>query len=114
MPSKWWPRRACIPTPGVTNVAADGVVTLAQAVSWAGGLRLPLPAPLVRLLPYEAAALQFGRVVDTTRLHARLGYQPRFTTAEAIQDFLAARAVRPRAQAPAVAALDAVQRVVRG
>ena len=28
--------------------------------------------------------LRFGRVVDTTRLHAEFGYHPHWTTAEAV------------------------------
>ena len=32
----------------------------------------------------EGRLLRFGRVVDTGRLHAEFGYQPHWTTAEAI------------------------------
>lgn len=80
--------------PGVTNVAADGVVTLAQLLRWAGRLRVPLPAAAV---PSEDVGfLKYGRVVDTTRLKTRLGYQAQFTTAEAVRSYLDARPSWPR------------------
>jgi UDP-glucose 4-epimerase len=93
--------------PGVVNVAGDGVLTLAQLLRRAGRLRVPVPAPAVGLAgaivrnsgvveftAEESRYLNFGRVVDTTRLRTAFGFTPRFTTAEAVDSYL--HAVRPR------------------
>ena len=41
----------------------------------------------------EADLLRYGRVVDTTRLRERFGYEPRYTTETAVASFL--RSGRP-------------------
>jgi UDP-glucose 4-epimerase len=94
---------------GVVNVAADGVVPLSQAVRRAGRVRLPVPAPAMAVVggivrnsgvlevsAEHASFLNFGRVVDTTRLHTQFGFRPRYTTAEALDSYLAGRAALPR------------------
>jgi UDP-glucose 4-epimerase len=43
--------------------------------------------------PEQMRFLNFGRVVDTTVLRTGFGYTPRYTTAEALEDY--ARTVRP-------------------
>jgi UDP-glucose 4-epimerase len=91
--------------PGVFNVAGDGTLTLAQLLRRAGKVRVPVPAPAlglagaivrnsgaVDITAEDARFLNFGRVVDTTRLRAVFGYVPRFTTDEAVAAFLAGRA----------------------
>ena len=112
-------RAAVDGAPGVTNVAADGVVTLSQALRWARRLRLPLPPPALAALTRlarpvgpcteDVGYLSYGRVVDTTRLKTRFGYEPRFTTEEALRSFLQ---TRPGPTALAVAAVGAAQRVL--
>ena len=87
--------------PGVVNVAADGVMTLAQILRRAGRIRLPVPAPalgvagaavrnsgVVDFTAEESRYLNFGRVVDTTRLRTTFGYAPRYTTAEAVHSYV--------------------------
>jgi UDP-glucose 4-epimerase len=87
--------------PGVVNVAADGVVSLAQLLRRTGRVRVPVPAAalgavgaLVRnsgtldVTAEESRYLNFGRVVDTTRLKSEFGYTPRHSTAETVEAFL--------------------------
>jgi UDP-glucose 4-epimerase len=95
--------------PGVVNVAADGVMTLAQILRTAGRIRLPVPAAalglagaavrnsgVVDITAEESRYLNFGRVVDTTRLHTSFGYLPRYTTADAVRSYVDAGRRRPR------------------
>ena len=89
--------------PGVFNVAADGVLLLSQAIRRAGRVPLPVPEPAVgtvgRLLAAARVAappeppLDLGRVVDTTALHDRFGFTPRWTTVQAFDDFARGRAL---------------------
>lgn len=94
--------------PGTFNVAGPGVVYLSQAVRMAGRPTVPAPAPLTRSLAGllrssgrvdvasdQLQLLQHGRVGDLTRLRERFGYEPRYTTREALEDFLAARDIEP-------------------
>ncbi len=96
--------------PGVYNVAGDGVVYLSQAVRRAGRLRVPVPAAAIALVgglvgnsavvefsAERADFLNFGRVVDTTRLHEEFGYRPRYSTDEALQSYLDRSAVTSEA-----------------
>ena len=103
-------RRAAVDDrPGVVNVAADGVVTLAQAVRRTGRARLPAPAAALALIggavritgvgdfsAERASFLNFGRVVDTHRLKTQFGYLPRFTTEQALASFVAVHGRGPR------------------
>ena len=45
-------------------------------------------AGLVDFSPEQVEFLEFGRGVDTTRLHEDFGYQPRYRTLEAFDDFV--------------------------
>ncbi len=115
-------RRAAVSdTSGILNVGGAGVLLLSQLIRRAGLVPVPVPAPAVQLVgravrrsglvdfsPEQVRFLEFGRVVDTTRLREDFGYVPRYTTAEAFDDFLRARSVPPPVQ-PAV-----VERVERG
>jgi UDP-glucose 4-epimerase len=95
---------------GTVNVAGEGAITLAQAIHRAG--RIPLPVPSVSLdglsrvmrtvrmggfSPGQVKLLSAGRVLDTRRLRERVGYQSRFSTIEAFDDFAASLrpALRP-------------------
>ncbi|MDT4979104.1 MAG: UDP-glucose 4-epimerase [Pseudonocardiales bacterium] len=90
--------------PGVYNVAGDGVVYLSQAVRRAGRFRLPVPAAAISLVggivrnsgviefsAEQASFLNFGRVVDTSRLRAEFGYTPRLSTEQALRSYLDGR-----------------------
>jgi UDP-glucose 4-epimerase len=94
--------------PGVFNVAADGVLLLSQAIRRVGRIPVPIPGPAVatvgRLLrgaqlvdysPEQTRFLNFGRVLDTTRLRTEFGFVPRWTTAQAFDDYVRGRALRP-------------------
>ena len=92
--------------PGVVNVAADGVLALSQVIRRAGRVRVPVPrvSTLAALLNNGGAAelageehewLRFGRAVDTTVLHTRFGYAPRYTTGTAVDSFAAVQRSLP-------------------
>ena len=106
---------------GTLNVGGAGVLLLSQLVRRAGRVPVPVPAPAVQLVgravrrsglvdfsPEQVRFLEFGRVVDTTRLREDFGYEPRYSTAAAFDDFLNAWPVRPLVR-PAT-----VERVERG
>jgi UDP-glucose 4-epimerase len=89
---------------GVVNVAGDGVLLLSQAARLAGRPVLPVPGPLtgplgqlvrrLGLVDFTGEQLRFlsyGRVLDTTRMRAVLGLEPRYTTREAFADFVRGR-----------------------
>jgi UDP-glucose 4-epimerase len=94
--------------PGVFNVASEGVLTLSQAIRRAGRVGLPMPSAVVpsvgkvlrgaRVVDFSAdqvRLLNFGRVVDTTKLKQEFGYTPRWTTREAFDDYVTGRGLRP-------------------
>ncbi len=87
--------------PGIFNVAADGVLLLSQALRICGKPALPVPlafaAPLAGALRRFGVVdfprdqlhfLVFGRVADTARLKDRFGFQPAFTTRQALEEFV--------------------------
>ncbi|GGS77763.1 NAD-dependent epimerase/dehydratase family protein [Nonomuraea spiralis] len=94
--------------PGTFNVAGAGVLLLSQCARRAGRASLPLFSPVFRALgntvrraglveysPEQLRLMSHGRVVDTGRLEAELGWKPKFTTAAAFDDFLRARGMHP-------------------
>jgi UDP-glucose 4-epimerase len=93
--------------PGVYNVGGDGVLMLSQAIRRAGRMPLPVPGqvvqPVSRLFrrtrlvdfgPEQLRYLNFGRVVDTTRLKEQFGFTPRWSTMEAFDDYVSGRKQR--------------------
>jgi UDP-glucose 4-epimerase len=94
-------RAATHDLPGVFNVGGDGVIMLSQAIRRAGRVPLPMPraaiGPATRLVrgtelsPELARFLNYGRVIDTTRLKTAFGYTPRWTTADAFDDYVHGR-----------------------
>ncbi|QGK71666.1 NAD-dependent epimerase/dehydratase family protein [Allosaccharopolyspora coralli] len=94
--------------PGVFNVGGSGVLMLSQAIRRAGRLSMSVPnmalgpvsqffrsARLVDFSTEQLKFLNFGRVVDTTRLRERFGFHPRWTTQQAFDDFVHGRDLRP-------------------
>lgn len=86
--------------PGTFNLAGDGILLLSQAVRRLKRPSIALPGAAVgqlgRVLKRARAAdfspeqidfLTYGRGVDTTRMRTELGFEPRFTTLEAFDDF---------------------------
>ncbi len=87
---------------GTVNVGGDGVLLLSQAIRRAGRIPVPIPVPFVGPLggvlrragvadfsPEQLRFLNFGRVVDTTRLIQDFGYRPHYSTARAFAEFCA-------------------------
>lgn len=92
---------------GIYNVAGDGALYLSQCVRLAGRVPVPVPMPFAaavaaalrragraEISPDQLRFLQFGRVVETTRLKQQFGYEPRYTTREAFEDFVRRRRIR--------------------
>jgi UDP-glucose 4-epimerase len=92
--------------PGVYNVSGDGVVLLSQALRLIGRPSVPILLPLVQ--PIAAALrrfgvvdfatdqlrfLLFGRVADNERLKTLFGYEPEYSTKDALLDFARGRRV---------------------
>jgi UDP-glucose 4-epimerase len=93
---------------GTFNVAGDGVLLLSQAIRRAGRTSVQFPSPAVSLVgsvfrrtglvdfsPEQVQFLQFGRGVDTGRLREDFGYDTRYTTIEAFDDFVAGSGLTP-------------------
>ncbi|MCT2585674.1 NAD-dependent epimerase/dehydratase family protein [Actinophytocola gossypii] len=83
--------------PGVYNAGGDGVLLLSQAIRRAGRVQLPMPRAAVpaaarlaraELSPDLARLLNYGRVLDTTRLKTAFGYAPRWSTTAAFDDYV--------------------------
>ena len=92
------------PVRGAVNVAAGGTVGLTRMIRLAGRPTLPVPAPLFgtttqlgrrlglfSFSPDFRRLLRYGRGVDTTRLVEEVGFTPRYTTVEAVRDYVGAR-----------------------
>ena len=93
--------------PGTFNIAGEGALYLSQCVRLAGRVPAPIPWPFVSAVAGVAQRsrkiditadqlrfLQFGRVVDTTRMRQELGFTPRYTSREAFEDFVRRRRIR--------------------
>jgi UDP-glucose 4-epimerase len=96
---------AAIRTPlrGAVNVAARGTIGLTRMIRAAHRQRLPVAGPLFgpltgagRRLGLDSYSddfrrlLRYGRGVDIGRLERELGHRPRYTTAEAVESWVAA------------------------
>ncbi|GAA4796314.1 MULTISPECIES: NAD-dependent epimerase/dehydratase family protein [Streptomyces] len=93
------PRRGTLNS-GTFNIAGDGVLTLSQCSRRLGRPTMPVLLPAVTWLgsalrtvgvtdfsPEQIRLLTHGRVVSTVQMRETLGFEPRFTTAEAFADF---------------------------
>jgi UDP-glucose 4-epimerase len=87
---------------GTVNIAGDGVITVNQAAGMTGRPVVPLPRPaagamnqllrsagLIDLPHDQLTFLTYGRGLDTRRMRDVMGFEPRFTTREAFDDFAA-------------------------
>jgi len=101
-------RAAMAAKAGTFNIGADGIMMLSQAIRRAG--RIPLPVPgfgvwaldsLRRANRYNEISrdqfdyLSYGRVMDISRMRSELDYQPKWTTAEAFDDYVRGRSLTP-------------------
>ncbi|HWA76315.1 MAG TPA: NAD-dependent epimerase/dehydratase family protein [Polyangiaceae bacterium] len=93
--------------PGTFNIASSGVLPLSTVIRLSGGLSFPVPYVALRRFskllwsfqlcetpPSFVALLRHLLVVDTTRARQYLGFQPDFSTRDAVLDFEAARRAR--------------------
>ena len=93
---------------GTFNIGADGVIMMSQAIRRAGRLALPVPSFWVKIVDSarratmnselnrdQLAYLSYGRVMDTTRMRAELGFEPKWTTMGAFDDFVRGRGLLP-------------------
>jgi len=93
---------------GTFNVGAPGIIMMSQAIRRSG--RLPLPVPRSALWAVDSLRratryteldreqldyLSYGRVMDTSRMRNDLGYSPKWTTAEAFDDYVRGRGLTP-------------------
>jgi UDP-glucose 4-epimerase len=89
------------PLRGAVNVAGPGTIGLTRLVRLSGKLTLPLPpqlfgtatvaarrAGVFSFSPDFRRLLRYGRGVDATRLIEEVGYRPRHTTVEAVEDYV--------------------------
>jgi nucleoside-diphosphate-sugar epimerase len=87
--------------PGAYNIAADGILTAADVVRELGMLPLPVPAgpaqfaargiaalPLLPPVVQWVEAASHPAIMDTSRAKKELGWVPRFTAFEVLQDTL--------------------------
>ncbi|CAN5646573.1 SDR family oxidoreductase [soil metagenome] len=94
--------------PGTFNVGAAGIIMMSQAIRRSGRLALPLPTVGVRLVDSllratsgtefnrdHLAYMSYGRVMDTTRMRTELGYETKWTTVEAFDDYVRGRGLTP-------------------
>jgi UDP-glucose 4-epimerase len=97
--------------PGVFNVSGLGILYLSQAIRLAGRVPAPVPEPFMNLAgnlvrrsqriefsPEQLRFLLYGRVADVTRLREVLAFEPRYTTREAFDDYVARRRIRRLAE----------------
>jgi UDP-glucose 4-epimerase len=88
---------------GTFNIGANGVIMLSQAIRRAGRVAIPVPGfgfwalDSLRRANHDAEIdyLSYGRVMDTTRMRQELEYHPKWTTAEAFDDYVRGRGLTP-------------------
>ena len=113
-------RAVVAPTSGTFNIAGDGTLMGSQAIRRAGLVELPLPGSLLdvigiglraaRLLDYSSEELGYltqGIVLDTTKMRTVLGFEPRWTTRDAFDDYVRGRSINPVVDERAVRGLEA-------
>jgi UDP-glucose 4-epimerase len=89
------------PVRGAVNVAAPGTVGLTKMLRLAGKLSVPVAAaafPMTQrvglrigmpaISPDFGRLLRYGRAVDVSRLVEEVGYMPRYTATETIEDYV--------------------------
>ncbi|QKW08342.1 NAD-dependent epimerase/dehydratase family protein [Streptomyces sp. NA04227] len=114
------PRRGTLNS-GTFNIAGDGVLLLSQCARRLGTPTVPMLPPAVSWLgsalrtlgitdfsPEQLRLLTHGRVVSTVQMRETLGYETKYTTAEAFEDFVRSRGLGVLAPALVAAAVDRV------
>jgi UDP-glucose 4-epimerase len=88
---------------GVFNVSGDGVLPLSQVIRIGGRIPLPLTGGILRLasavlrpgnrkgftnsIPIQADYLMYNCLSDTSRMKNVLGFTPRYSSRQAVEDF---------------------------
>jgi len=100
---------------GSFNVAGDGTMMMSQVLRRLGRLTVPMPGMVLAQLgslarqarlgfkdfsPEQVALLTYGRGLDTTRMREVLGFEPRYTTEEALLEFATSLQTTPAAVHP--------------
>jgi UDP-glucose 4-epimerase len=111
--------------PGTFNVGAEDVVTLTQAVRMMGRLPVGVPKPAApslagmarsaRIVDFSADqidALTYGRAMDSTRFRAATGFQPAFTSRQALEEFVRSSRPGPLSRQRIDRLLDSVSRLL--
>lgn len=94
---------------GTFNIGGSGIIMMSQAIRRSGRVALPVPLSalaavdslLRRATSYteldreQLKYLSYGRVMDTARMRNDLGYNPKWTTAEAFDDYVRGRGLTP-------------------
>lgn len=112
-------RAVVAPAFGTFNIAGDGVVTGSQAIRRAGLVEVSLPSSLLdvvgtalratRIVDYSSEELGFlaqGIVLDTSRMRGVLGFEPKWTTKGAFDDFVRGRSINPVVRPAAVRGVE--------
>jgi UDP-glucose 4-epimerase len=94
--------------PGTFNVAGDGAMLLSQITRRLGRLTFPVvsfgsaffgslirQAGIADFTPDQVALVRYGRLLDTERMKTRLGFQPRYSSAEALRAHAEAAELAP-------------------
>ncbi len=93
--------------PGVLNIVGEGVLPVSTVIKLAGRLAFPLPSRVLRAAtsllwmanlneapPHFVAFLRYLCVADDRAAKRALGFEPAFTTREAVLDFAGALRLR--------------------
>ena len=94
--------------PGTFNIGAKGIVMMSQAIRRSGRVNVSMPTVGFRALDSLVGTIRgrepnrdqldylcFGRVMDTTRMRTELGFEPKWTTMEAFDDYVRGRGLTP-------------------
>jgi UDP-glucose 4-epimerase len=92
---------------GTVNVGGNGQLLLSQAIRRAGRVSIPVPPPavsitgdllrrakLVDVSPEQIRFLEHGRVADVSRLPEVFGFEPKYSTLQAFDDWVASSGTR--------------------
>jgi UDP-glucose 4-epimerase len=114
---------------GSFNVAGDGILTMSQVIRKLGRISAPMPQVALSSLgslmrqtrlglpdfsPEHLPMLTYGRGMDTTRMRTVLGFEPKYTTEQALAEFATTLPATSWGTHPVVAAENLFTGVVGG
>ena len=86
---------------GTFNIGASGIIMMSQAIRRSGRVTVPVPQSALwavdslrkatrnsELNRDQIEYMSYGRVMDTTRMRSELGFEPKWTTLEAFDDYV--------------------------